>query len=281
MKSLSQRIVRKLSAYRKEASKILFHIGKKHESQIVFLMGCQRSGTSLTSNIFNEDKNIKVFKEMRGILTSQDSTHGIRLNDLDTLKKTWKKYNFPTLLAKPLVESQNAHVYLENIPNLLVIWLFRNYIDVAASNIKHFGDRNGHKNLSPIFENAKNNWRNDNLSPTIKDFVDQFNIKDLSSHDAAALFWWARNQLFFDQTLEKHNRVILCKYEDIVMKAEFAFQRLYDFIGVEFLNREPLRVINNKALGRGREISINPKIRAACDTLYEKLDLLYESSIHT
>lgn len=268
IKRIKNKLKMKIDLFLKQ----LRHVNKNHNTIVVFLMGCQRSGTSMTSNIFNKDKNIRVYNEMKSSLNSEDRVTKIRLNSHKALKNTFANSNFPVVLAKPLVESQNALNYLENFETLKVIWLYRHYRDVAASNIKHFGIDNGKANLKPIYNRAKSNWRSENLSEEIVDFVHSFELDSLGSYDAAALFWWVRNKLFFDQNLQDQSKVLLCKYEDLVNSPLKSFQHLYNFIGITFTHPESTHIINAKAVGRGQEIKLNPTIQKACDKLYAKIE---------
>lgn len=259
-----------------ETRKRLHHLGKSYDTTIIFLMGCQRSGTTFTSNVFNTDNNIKVFDEMKSSITSDDKKYHIRLNDHAKLRKSFSKQNSPVLLAKPLVESQHAKQYLDAFSNLKIIWIYRNYLDVASSNIHHFGKENGMRNLAPILNDEIDNWRNDNLSDDTRAMIKSFSKKDLSAFEAAALFWYIRNSLFFEQSFQNEDRVLFCSYEDMVQRPYEIFQALYDFIGIERPELPILKGVFKKSVGRGKNLDIRDEINIMCQELQDKIDHCYQ-----
>jgi hypothetical protein len=73
---------------------------------ILFIVGCQRSSTTLVSRIFEKDLDTKPCGEFSK-LSSQDVAKGIRLNPLDVVQEEIRKDRAPFIVLKPLVESQN------------------------------------------------------------------------------------------------------------------------------------------------------------------------------
>ena len=72
---------------------------------ILFIVGCQRSGTSLMTRIFFRDVRAKVYRES-SILSSKDPFR-LRLNPLPLVEKRISRDKAPLIILKPLVESQN------------------------------------------------------------------------------------------------------------------------------------------------------------------------------
>ena len=75
--------------------------------QLLFIIGCQRSGTTLMTRIFNRDFNTLVYPE-HSSLSKQDKVDGLRLNPLPQVEKRIKATRFPLVVLKPLVETQNS-----------------------------------------------------------------------------------------------------------------------------------------------------------------------------
>src|SRR5690606_31558450 len=111
--------------------------------------------------------------------------------------------------------SQNARRLIEAIPGLKAIWLFRRYADVASPDLKLFGPRNGIDNLRPIAANDPEDWRCENLGAATRRVIESFFDEDMSPYDAAALFWYVRNALLFEQRLDEEPSVLLVRYEDL------------------------------------------------------------------
>ena len=132
--------------YKTIYQKIVFNRNKQRK--IIFIVGCQRSGTSLMTRIFFRDLRAKVYRES-SILSSRDPIK-IRLNPLHLVKMKIDNVQAPIIVLKPLAESQNIIKLLQFFPESRAIWIFRNYKDVASSNLKLFGEMNGVNDLKPI-----------------------------------------------------------------------------------------------------------------------------------
>jgi hypothetical protein len=87
--------------------------------------------------------------------------------------------------------------------------MFRGYKDVASSNIKYFGLTNGTNDLIPIVNHEPNNWRSENVSSHVRETILKYFSKDMNPYDAAVLFWFARNSIYFDRELDENPRVML------------------------------------------------------------------------
>ena len=140
--------------------------------QILFIIGCQRSGTTLMTEILEKDWDVKVYPE-HSPLSNQDRLDGLRLNPLPEVKRALDADRYPLVVLKPLVETQNADGLLEFFPRSRAIWMYRHYRDVANSNLKRFGMDNGRKNLSHIARNDITNWRAERLPQEVRDLVMQ------------------------------------------------------------------------------------------------------------
>src|SRR5215208_4031686 len=123
-----------VSRLRNTGSKILL-LGRKRLYQtlladglprsILFIVGCQRSGTSIMQIVFRHDMNTRIFGEFSE-LSSNDRKSGIRLNSLELVEKEFTKVKAPFIVTKPLVESQNIRQLLDYFHNSKAVWLFRN-----------------------------------------------------------------------------------------------------------------------------------------------------------
>jgi hypothetical protein len=97
---------------------------------------------------------------------------------------------------------------------------------------------------------------------------------DLSNEEAACLYWYMRNRLYFDLGLHMDPRVLLVQYEDAVLNRDEAFRRILGFLGLPF---DPLVVksVFSSSVGRSPWLGVDPAIREACDALKANLDAAY------
>lgn len=244
---------------------------------VLMIMGCQRSGTSLTYWIFERDFNSRIFRES-SILSSDDKEEGLRLNTIGQINQELDRRQVPVVVMKPLVESQRAAELLQAISGSRVLWLYRHYQDVASSNLKAFGMDNGIRDLRPFVNREAGNWRSQNASAETLAVIDRFFAEDMNPYDAAALFWYARNQLFFDQGLDQRPDVLLCRYEDMVRQPAGTIQRVYAEIGVPYPGDHIVQDVHPQSIGKGRKSTLSPEVEAVCGELLDRLDRAYETT---
>jgi hypothetical protein len=266
----------------------IFHTNRKriHQSfkprnipqSILFIVGCQRSGTSMILNVLNRDLNTKCFGEFSP-LTSNDPIGKIRLNSLESVKQEFSGIRAPFIVIKPLVESQNTPELLSYFDNSTALWMFRGYKDVASSNIKHFGMKNGINDLRPIANNEPNNWRSENVSGNVREVILKYFAEDMNPYDAAVLFWFARNSIYFDQQLDKDPRVMLCYYEDLVLDPEKYVRKIYQKVGQPYPEINITKEVHSNSRRKGKDIEISPEIEQLAQELQGKLEAAYRKQL--
>lgn len=248
-------------------------LAKPPQPKILFIMGCQRSGTSLLTRVFVRDLNAIVYRESSSL--SSDDPLKLRLNELANVDAQFARHRAELIVAKPLVESQNAITLLERFPNSHSLWAYRHYKDVAASSLKAFGDDVGIEDLRPFIQNDQSNWRSQNSSAETRSIIQKHFSEKMNKHDAAALFWFARNQLFFEQGLDAHPRVTLLRYEEFVMDPPSSINKIYNFLKIHFPGKQILKEVHAKSVKKGNDIDLSPEIETACQNLYQKLNTHY------
>lgn len=246
------------------------------ERSLLFILGCQRSGTTLATRIFDRDWNARVFPEFSE-LSSQDCEFGIRLNSLASVSRIIREQPYAFVIAKPLVESQRAAELLQHFPGSNVLWMYRSFIDVVASNLAKFGERSGIDNIRPIVFGAANNWRSEQVSDSVRELITKYFSEDMNPMDAACLFWFARNSLFFDENLDSAplaDRVLLMRYERLTRSPTQAMEAVYRLVGRTFPGSRIVREVDPVSVGkgRGRALEISPEVRHSCESLLQRLD---------
>jgi hypothetical protein len=240
--------------------------GKK----IVFIFGCQRSGTTLLLDIFREDLRTAVFPEVSEL--SRPEGGRLRLRALSEIKARIDELRVPFVVLKPIVESQNAPQLLDGFRDSFAIWMYRGYESVAASDLELFGLQNGVRNLALLLSNDPPNWRAELVPPTTREVLTRFYRPDMPPYDAAALFWWARNSLFFDVGLDNRPDVLLCRYEQLVSDPDRTMRRLYRALGVEWPERRITKRVHADARRRRDSLPISPEVQTLCEQLLRSLD---------
>lgn len=245
---------------------------------VVLIQGCQRSGTSLTYWIFERDFNAKIYRESSS-LSSNDTAERLRLNPLDEVKAVVASHSVPLVVMKPLVESQRTPELMNAFDNARVLWLYRHYQDVASSNLKAFGMDNGINDIRPFVTGEAGNWRSEKSSEQTRAVIKRHFSEDMNPYDAAALFWFARNQLFFEQGLDQDPRVMLLRYEDLVTEPAETMRRVYRFVDMAYPGDHVVQDVHPQSVGKGRASRLSPEVDALCADLLARLDAANQRAV--
>jgi len=247
---------------------------------LLFIIGCQRSGTTLVTRLFERDLNARVYAE-HSALSNRDRLDGLRLNPLPQVDKAICASRFPLVVMKPLVETQNTHQLLNYFPGAKALWMYRDYNDVAMSNIHRFGLQNGINNLRYIVQQQEENWRVQGLAPEYRALVNDTFSDEMNPYDAAALFWIVRNSFFFTLDLASHPAVRMLRYRDLVTEPLQSMTAVYNFIQRPFPGSRLLQEVHQTSLGKGQRITLSPHIQTLCDDMLARLEASYQISQST
>jgi hypothetical protein len=196
----------------------------------------------------------------------------MRLNALDEVDRYISDLRASLVVLKPLVESQRAPELLADLSRARAVWMYRHYRDVATSSVRTFGGDNAIQDLELLLTNEPPNWRGEVVPDETRNTVEELFAREMNPLDAAALFWWARNMLFLQLGLSEREDVRLLSYETLVKRTVNAMRGIYDFLGFPFVEERFGRSVHERALDRGREVSLSPRVERLCLGLYERLD---------
>ncbi len=277
---MSSLIPRIRNALTKRARRVSKHVYQSlrwrtlDRPKLLMIVGCQRSGTTLMSRLFDADRDCRVFGEFS--MLSSVGKDGIRLNPLPDVAAVISRVPAPLVVMKPLVETQRVRTLLNYFPNAKALFMYRRYTDVASSDLRKFGPRNAIDNIRPIALGDTHNWRSAGATPLVREHVARFFSDSMNPNDAAALFWFARNQLYYDLELATHGQVMLCRYEHLATEPSALMQRVYDFAGVACPDLTHTRQVHSSSVSKGKSLELLPEVRALCEQLQARLDTQYE-----
>lgn len=263
---------------RKYVYQSLRPVAAREPKAIVFIFGCQRSGTTLLQHIFDRDLDARVYGEFDPRIygrysetASPGSATHFRLKPLHEVKAVLERDRARLVVAKPIVETQNALRVLGHFPGSKALFIYRHHAAVAASNLKNFGRMNGISDLRPIVQGESANWRAEGVPPEVRAVVAQHFREDMDPHDAAALFWYARNRFFFDLGLDRHPAVRPFRYEDLVRDPDGMMERVYRFLGT---GRAPASgtLVRAESPGKAKHVRLSADVERLCAGLLERMD---------
>lgn len=245
---------------------------RPRERKILVIVGCQRSGTTALQRSIRGDVRCKSFGEFSAL--SQRDPQGLRLDPLDEVAAEIDRSKAPFVVMKPLVESQRVPELLDHLPNSAAVWMYRNYRDVARSNIAKWGPDNGITDIAPIAEGATDNWRSELVSDQVRELIRQSYRPDMPSHDAAVLFWLARNSIVFELDLAADTRVMMLSYDDFVAHPADSLRYIYDGVGRPYPGDRLVADIHDRSIRRGVDVEISPTIDEAANDMLRRLDAI-------
>lgn len=217
---------------------------------------------------FDADLKSRVYRELDSAF---DPERPMRLKSRRELADLFSSQRAPLVVAKPLLDSQIASKILDSFDGSRGIWIFRDFRSVAISNLRRFGNGNGFEDLEPILRANVDDWRYEAISNATAQIIRSNVDRGISEIDAAALFWFVRNQSFFDQQLDDRNDILLCQYESLVSDADSEMRRIYKFVGAGYPGPKVVRHIHQAAVGRGAGIRLDDEVEALCNDLNEQL----------
>jgi hypothetical protein len=188
--------------------------------------------------------------------------------DYPTVLQRLRRVPFELVVAKPLVESARAVELMDAADPVKAIWMLRHYVGVARSNVKRFGVHNPFRDLEPFCNDELQNWRSWGATRETRETIIGLLSEGLSPLDAAALFWWARNQLYFEQHLSLDDRIRIIRYEQACNRPEEVVRALSAYVGIAL----PMDPIASKMRPQpdGLETTdLHPDVEALCQKMWE------------
>jgi hypothetical protein len=242
-----------------------------NERHVVLIFGCQRSGTTMLQQTFLD-------RSWRVLILEE---HDRRLVGSVPEETTWQEYStvlrrirrlpFEVVAAKPLVESASATALMDAAGTVKAVWMLRHYREVAQSNVSRFGTDNPYRDLQPIRSRDALDWRYKGATEETWETVTALSNRRLTPFDAAALFWWTRNQLYFDQRLWEDDRIRLLRYERACNQPGEVIRSLSGHIGLALpLGSVASRVRAQPFPPQTREL--DPDVERLCRKLWDSFE---------
>jgi len=240
------------------------HLGR---TQVVFVVGCQRSGTSMMLNILDKSASIWTFGENHPAIA-----HRYRLRSTARLRMVTMAMPARWVVYKPLCDSQWTDRLLADHRTARALWMYRRPDDVARSaQVKWADHQRDVLRRIHVRDWAALRWRGERLSEDVIKTVDTHYDPDMSRASASVLYWWVRNRLFFELGLDQDARVRLVRYEPLVQDPTSSFRDVFDFLGLMFEDRF-VEDVHAKSVKTDSEQDVDPSIASLANDLLMKLD---------
>ena len=274
--SFSRRIRRKLPRVVKAARQWTRALasGGRPESRLVFIVGAQRSGTRLPLELLDASADVATFSE--GVDPYFDR---VLLRPLDVVEACVRRSPARVIALKPICETHRTIELLDRFPGSKAIWIFRHFEDtVNSATVKWTSGRAAVRRLARR-EYQPTDWRAGGLTEETLRLVGRLYDERMSEHEANAVLWYLRNDLFFALGADQRADVLLVRYEDLMREPRVHAARLLEFAGV------PVPVTASAAVrvaDRPRKPfpEISPEIRRLCEDVHERLLAHYRAALN-
>ena len=249
----------------------------------VFILGCQRSGTTICQNVFLNARDIAVYREGN----KEAMTDNWRLREPSIIRDLITNSRRQVHLFKPINDSQWGDRFLSEFDNARVVWIYRDVFDTANSAVAKWGNSQ-RQMIEWIAEGlARHSDRQEALEaigarPNTAIYAERLDDEavrnlvewsgaGLSDHAGAAVLWWLRNRLYFSLAFDTNSRVLLLRYADFVADPQKEIRRLCQFIGVRY-SRRLAGSVHAGSVRKSPPPQLPGPILAACSDLAARLD---------
>jgi hypothetical protein len=254
----------------------------------VFILGCQRSGTTICQEVFLRSRRIAVYSEGN----KEAMTSDWRLRPYADIQRLIDRSKAGIALFKPLNDSQSALQILELFDDSCVIWIYRNFYDTANSAVALWGPAQRdmvvwigealakfgcvEKAMPAILDKPSYAVYAERLSAETSELLIEWVSNPITEHTGAAIMWYLRNQLYFEQKLDTNERSLLINYEKFVASPNAQIGRMCKIIDTRNIDVRSRNVFAT-SVGRNKAPDISPTVVRACEGLFNRLNKAEQS----
>ncbi|WP_324780155.1 sulfotransferase family protein [Thiobacillus sedimenti] len=236
-------------------------------AQHVFVAGMQRSGTNLLMDVLDASAATQVFHE-----TDPRAFERYEMRDCEVIGQLVRQSVAPVFVIKALCELDRLPFLMERFNPAKTLWMVRDWRDSVDSAIKSFG------NFVPQWQRLAHgdasDWRGRGMSATTRERLRALYRPDASEAEGAAIMWFYRNAIFFEQQLAADPRVRVVFYESLVQQPMREVAAVYDFLGLSGFNAAIAARIHARSVRHRSPPDISPAVAGLCDELLMRFKAL-------
>jgi hypothetical protein len=236
-------------------------------AQHVFVAGMQRSGTNLLMDVLDASADTQVFHE-----TDPRAFERYEMRDLGVIRQLANACPAPVFVIKALCELDRIKPLMDMFAPARTLWVVRDWRDSVNSAIKSFG--NFVPQWKRLAHGDASDWRGRGMSPATRELLAALYRPDASEAEGAAVMWFYRNALFFEQQLAADGRVRAVFYEDLVQHPMREVAGIYDFLGLQGFSQRVAGRIHAQSVRHRTPPDIAPAVAALCDDLLTRFRAL-------
>lgn len=236
------------------------------DAKAVFVLGRQRSGTTMLMRVFHRHPDMLVVDEHHDNSAFLD----YRIRSADTVAALLADARFPAVCLKPICDSHRLRDLRRDFPDGHFIWLYRDFRDVANSSLRKFDGATRAVRLV-CTGRPGGGWFREGISPRIEKVLRDVYHPRLTEFELACLVWWARNRLVIDSGLIGQAGITLLKYEALVSEPSTLLRWLFQRLDMRYCERVERR-ITSRSIGRHSAPAMDERVLELCRSTLAELD---------
>ncbi|RLQ20758.1 sulfotransferase family protein [Seongchinamella sediminis] len=257
--------LRRLFVMRKTVGQALSAGRNRAGQHVAFIAGVQRSGTNMMMDVLERSAETDVYHER-----DRRAFDNYQMRQPAVIHSLLRRSRGRCFVIKSLCELQHLQRLMEEFTPARTVWIVRDYRDVVNSMCKSFGNQGKQVKRIAVDRDA-DGWQGQGMSDATHALVRDHVHDAISDPSAAALIWYFRNQLYFDQGLDGDPRVLLVRYESLVTQPEPEFRRIFAFLDLAYRRGHSRKVVPH-SIRKAREPDIEQPIRDLCEAMMGRFD---------
>lgn len=235
----------------------------------VLVAGMQRSGTNMLMDVLERSWDTDLYHE-----TDTRAFDTYEMRPRPVIHELIERSPAPVFVIKALCELDQLKSLLDEFSPTKSVWMVRDYSDAVSSALVSF--RNFAAQVGRIAADRNSDgWRGRGMSDETHALVRSLYTPEMNDASAAALIWYFRNQLYFEQNLDRDPRVLLAHYENLVSAPQTEFPRIFDFLGLDYSPFVSRKVFASSIRRRSPPPIAEP-VRALCEKLTMRLRAVHK-----
>ncbi len=242
--------------------------------RVIFITGVQRSGTNMMIDVLERSYETDICNE-----NDDRAFDNFVLKPRTVLREVVRASSYPYVVFKPLCDLDQVKALLNEFEPARCVWIVRDYRDVVNSMLVSF--RNHARQIRRLArDRSDGGWRGRGMSDETQELIRSVAHEAIDDASAAALMWYLRNVLFFEQGLDSDPRVLAIGYEKLVTEPQSQFGRILDFLDIQY-TPEMTRNIFASSVRRRSPPEIEAPIGEICDGLLARFTSVIDAGART
>jgi hypothetical protein len=233
---------------------------------VIWIFGCQRSGTTFLENTFRHDLDSAVFGEFSPLTIDPRKTV---LSDLDAVFHIVQSQNARYAVIRPLFESDRAIELLNLFPGSVGIWLYRDCPHVVDSMIRKWEGR-FFEISRRVESDSQGIWRLEEMTRSIEEEARRAVDGDPTA-EIYARYWLARNRIPFTASLAHDPRMKFLSYRDLILEPGSSIESIMRKAGFPGVWKDFKLDVRTSSLDKPVRQPISGDTLARCEELHQDL----------